>query len=447
MSATTKQTPEPRALWDALGAEEQALLRRAAASAAAEGGDASLVGGPVRDLLRGDAQIHDIDIVTTVDARQVAERFAAQGQADVAKTTEFGTATVHVRGDERGVIGLDFATARTETYPRPGALPAVTYPVSISDDLHRRDVTINAMALPITADGFGDLIDPTGGLADLRGGVIRILHDASFRDDPTRLYRTVRYAARFGSVVEAHTAALLREAVAGGALTTVSRDRKRHELELGLLEPDAVTCFTAFDDFGLLLATSSALVWDDWVATRVRHYVGHTDASSLRASLGRAERFVPTLFPIWAFFVSRQDDATVDRLLTDVPVGAMEQPVRWLVRVWREREFIATSPRLSMLAPLLDRLHVPEVQSLLHGEPAAARATEFFERQRHIREQDIRWARSFGNLLRELGIPSGPVYKEILTALRNARLDGRVDSAEEAEEFIRIYRKEHDLTP
>ncbi|HEY8291975.1 MAG TPA: hypothetical protein VIG44_05785, partial [Thermomicrobiales bacterium] len=256
MTAPLATQPNPSALWDALSAMQRAVLLRAAASAALEGGTAYLVGGPVRDLLRGEMCLHDIDIVTTADARHIARRFAVQERAEVAKTTDFGTATVRATDDDGGITSVDFATARTETYPRPGALPVVTFPATINADLHRRDLTINAMALPITLQGFGKLLDPTGGMTDLHGGIIRILHDASFRDDPTRLYRAARYAARFGFIIEPHTSMLLRAAIADGALTTISADRKRHELELGLREADPVACFAAFNAYGLLRATS-----------------------------------------------------------------------------------------------------------------------------------------------------------------------------------------------
>lgn len=445
MSATTMQTPEPSALWRALAAGERALLLRAAESAIAEGGDAYLVGGPVRGLLRGDVHLHDIDIVTTVDARRVAQRFAAGGEADVTKTTDFGTATIHLRDDVRGIIGLDFATARTEAYPQPGALPAVTFPATIDEDLLRRDLTVNAMALPITTHGFGGLIDPTGGLADLRRGMIRILHDASFRDDPTRLYRAVRYAARFAFIVDPHTAALIRDAVAAGALGTISRDRKRRELELGLLEHDPVACFAAFDAFGLLLATSPALVWDDWVANRLRHAIPRADASPRRAARAQAERFDPMLAPIWASFVARHDDATVDALITDVSPKRMQRLVRRLVRVWRERDFIASAPRLSALRPLLEKLRGPEVLALLDDDPAATRAAAFYAALQRTRRQEIGGHDS--TYLMKRGIPQSPVYGEILGALRGARLDGRVRTRQESEEFIETSLRERGLAP
>src|SRR5205085_768337 len=149
-----------------------------------------------------------------------------------------------------------------------GALPTVTFPASIADDLRRRDFTINAMALPLTADGFGPLVAVPHAPDDLRDGHLRVLHDASFRDDPTRLFRAVRYAARYGFALESHTDALFAAAIATRALDTISPARKRHEIELGMLEADGVGCLAAFAAHGLLAAASSALVWDGWVAAK-----------------------------------------------------------------------------------------------------------------------------------------------------------------------------------
>ena len=417
MMRARPDNPDPSALWAALSTSQRGMLLRAAASAEQEGGEAFLVGGPVRDLLRGDARLHDIDIVTTADARRVAQRFAAMGNANVAKTTDFGTATIRV-SDGVSEASVDFATARTETDPQPGVLPVVAFPARIAEDLRRRDVSINAMALPITPQGFGRLLDPTGGLADLWTGVMRVLHDASFRDDPTRLYRAARYAARFGFTIEPHTASLLHAAVADGALTTISPDRKRHELDLGIRERHPVACFDRYDACGLLRATSPVLIWDAWVATRMR-------------------RVAPSAWPIWAFFVCRQDDTAVARLLTDLAVRAMQRPIRRLVDVWRERDTITDALRLSALSLLLEKAPEPDVLVLLHGEPSAQRAEAFYERLHYIHCQDRRWDTSFADRLIEFGVTPGPVFGEILGALRDARLDGEVETQEEAETFVR----------
>jgi tRNA nucleotidyltransferase (CCA-adding enzyme) len=172
-----------------------------------------LVGGAVRDLLleRGRA---DIDLVVVGDAAALASQLGA----DVVSHERFGTAKVKLDGHE-----LDIAAARSESYPERGALPVVEPAAEIEADLRRRDFTINAMAIPLR--GEPRLIDPHGGRDDLATGQLRVLHDDSFVDDPTRAIRAARYAARFGFELERRTAKLLR----GANLGTVSADRRDAE--------------------------------------------------------------------------------------------------------------------------------------------------------------------------------------------------------------------------
>jgi len=174
-----------------------------------------VVGGAIRDLLLGGPRT-DLDLVVVGDATALAERLGGAG----AEHARFGTVKVEVEGHE-----VDIATARTETYPKPGALPVVAPAAGIEEDLGRRDFTINALAIPLA--GEPRLIDPYGGRADLDQRLLRVLHDRSFEDDPTRAIRAARYAARFGFQLEPGTEALLRKT----DLTTVSADRRRAELE------------------------------------------------------------------------------------------------------------------------------------------------------------------------------------------------------------------------
>src|SRR6187399_1791526 len=187
---------------------ELALVREVA------GDPVYLVGGAVRDLLLGRGRA-DIDLVVEGDASALAGRLGA----DVISHERFGTAKVRLDGHE-----VDIAGARSESYPHPGALPVIAAGVDLADDLRRRDFTINAMAIPLL--GEPRLIDPHGGRGDLARGQLRVLHDDSFADDPTRAIRAARYAARFGLALEQHTAELLGKT----DLDTVSADRREAEL-------------------------------------------------------------------------------------------------------------------------------------------------------------------------------------------------------------------------
>ena len=181
-----------------------------------------LVGGAVRDLLRG-AEPVDLDLALEGDARAAAATVAERLGGEVVDWERFGTAEVR---SPALPLSVNFATARRESYPEPGALPDVE-PAGIDEDLARRDFTVNAMAMALPGD---TLIDPYSGKADLEAGVIRVLHARSFVDDPTRLLRALRYEARLGARLDERTEELAREAIASGALDTVSGKRIRDEL-------------------------------------------------------------------------------------------------------------------------------------------------------------------------------------------------------------------------
>jgi len=195
-----------------------------------------LVGGAVRDLLLGRGRA-DVDLVVEGDAAALAERLGAE----VVAHERFATAKLTLDGH-----GLDFATARTESYSQPGALPVVEPAASLEQDLARRDFTINAMAIPLQDEAR--LVDPHGGRADLDAGLLRVLHPRSFVDDPTRALRAARYAARFGFALEPETGALLRAADLG----TVSADRRAAELGRLAAEATAPRALALLLDWGLI---------------------------------------------------------------------------------------------------------------------------------------------------------------------------------------------------
>jgi tRNA nucleotidyltransferase (CCA-adding enzyme) len=195
-----------------------------------------LVGGAVRDLLLGRGR-SDVDLVVVGDAAALASKLGAEP----VEHERFATAKVKLDGHE-----VDIATARAESYPRPGALPEVEPAADIETDLGRRDFTINAMAIPL--QGEPRLIDPHGGRADLEAGRLRILHAGSFADDPTRALRAARYAARFGFAPEPETEALLPAA----DLTTVSADRRQTGLLRLAAEPEAARGFELLTEWGLV---------------------------------------------------------------------------------------------------------------------------------------------------------------------------------------------------
>lgn len=203
-----------------------------------------LVGGPVRDLLLGRHDVVDVDITLEHDSSPFARALAKHIGGRVRSFPQF--LTYKVTAD--GLPDIDIATARTEKYRKPGALPSVA-PGRLSDDLLRRDFSINAIAVDILG---GAIHDPANGVADVDLRQIRILHDQSFADDPTRIYRALRLGARLGFALDPHTEALMRAAVAAGALTSVSRERIWRELFLTMDEAAAPRALTALAEAGAL---------------------------------------------------------------------------------------------------------------------------------------------------------------------------------------------------
>jgi tRNA nucleotidyltransferase (CCA-adding enzyme) len=220
-----------------------------------------LVGGVVRDLLLG-ADGADLDVAIEGDAEALADVPGYEPERDEL----FLTGRLEVDGQT-----IDVAQTRAETYTHPGALPEVR-PAPIGEDLARRDFTVNAMSYPLREDA--ELIDPHGGLEDLRAGRLRVLHERSFIDDPTRALRAARYAARFGFDLDADTARLLAEA----DLSTVSEDRVQNELQKIAAEDHPARALQVIVDWGLMptldpaapgrvaevARLASAPPWADW---------------------------------------------------------------------------------------------------------------------------------------------------------------------------------------
>jgi tRNA nucleotidyltransferase (CCA-adding enzyme) len=227
---------------------------RLLAAAARTDAEVFLVGGAVRDLLLKRSP-RELDVVVAGDASAFARMLGTP-----VEHLRFGTAIVELDGAR-----VDVAHSRRERYPAPGALPQVE-PASIDEDLLRRDFTVNAIAVMLdrrqAATGEVSLHAAPGALEDLRSGQLRVLHDASFIEDPTRLLRLARYAARLEFTIEPHTAALAAAAVKARALDTISGARTGAELRLALVEPDAVGALAAIDELGLLTAIHPRMRFD-----------------------------------------------------------------------------------------------------------------------------------------------------------------------------------------
>jgi tRNA nucleotidyltransferase (CCA-adding enzyme) len=365
-----------------------------------------LVGGAVRDLLMEGAP-PDLDIVAEDDASGLVQRLGGT----VVRHERFGTWTVAL--DD---FTYDIAQARSETYSVPGALPEVR-PAGLEEDLRRRDFTVNAIALALGGPRPGELRAAPGGLEDLERRRLRVLHPASFLDDPTRLFRLVRYRTRLGFEPESTTHELARAAVAEGAPATVSRSRIGAELRLLAREPDPLTALLGLHEFALE------------PAIHPRFGLGRDDPESNREVGIRALALLPG--------DGRPDRLVLALAMRDIPGRELWDLLDRLAFEAEDRQVIvvgATGARDAARA-LAATSRPSDVAAVAHGKPpelialagalgARAPAQAWLERLRHVR-LDI----DGGDLLRA-GVPEGPSVGRGLAAALAAKLDGRLDGRE-----------------
>ena len=239
-----------KALQDRTRPDLWALITRLADLAANRASPLYIVGGRVRDLLL-ERPATDLDLVVEGDALELVRALALDQGGEAVVHPRFGTATYR-----NGTLRFDLATARTETYSRPGVLPDVR-PGPIEEDLARRDFTVNAMALRLSPPDAGTLLDRFGSRQDVEDGLIRVLHDGSFVDDPTRTMRAIRYEQRLGFQIEPSTLTLLSRDL--HLLPSVGVDRLRRELDLFLLEPAPELTLLRAESLGVLRTIDPAL--------------------------------------------------------------------------------------------------------------------------------------------------------------------------------------------
>ena len=368
---------------------------------------AYLVGGPVRDNLLG-LPVRDLDISVVGDAPALAARLAETANGRLTVHQRFGTATVAVQG-----ATVDLVTARRETYPRPGALPDVQ-PGDIADDLARRDFTVNAMAIPLAGEP-GTIIDPHGGQDDLCAGVIRTLHPNSFRDDPTRIFRAVRYSKRLGFAIEPDTVRDMSGALADSAMSTISGDRVRHEIDRIFMESDPLLVIQCVDEIGALRAVHPGLS------------IGHLSTDSVGDCSVSPLAWLSAL--VWTL---SEGEASVFTFRINAPSD-------WTRVIEDTNTLVRRLPQLAQpdLTPsdvcaLLDGLspHALEVGCML----STLMISTYI--QRYLADWWSVAPMLRGSDLLELGVPPGPAVGEALRALRKARLDGEAHTRRDEEVLV-----------
>lgn len=391
------------------------FMESAGLIAAKQGWSLYLVGGVVRDLLLGRSTF-DLDMVVEGDAIALGQRLAEITGGKITTHPRFGTAKL--KWDK---WTTDIATARSETYVRPGALPTAK-PGILANDLFRRDFTINAMAVELISGRWGQLIDLYGGQDDLKQKHIRILHKGSFTDDATRIWRAIRYEQRLDFNIEDNTLRLLKRDIP--QLNTISGDRIRHELELILKESAPEKVLSRADKLGVLAKIHPNLKCDDWLVEK------------FQATRQSSEAELPSVALYMALLTYSLTGSEIADLISYL---RLPKPLEQTLY-----NSINLKPKLKLLSkPKLRPSHVYE---LLNGCTATAITANWLATDSPVVHEHIqlfltklRYVKlsTTGEDLKKLGIPAGPRMKEILQKLLAARLDGEVTSRKSEEELVR----------
>ncbi|MCM8795842.1 MAG: CCA tRNA nucleotidyltransferase [Candidatus Omnitrophica bacterium] len=383
---------------------------------------AYLVGGFVRDLLLGVKNL-DLDIVVEAEGIGFAEELQRILKTKLICHKRFGTATIILKDNSK----IDIATTRKEIYPQPGSLPIVTQG-DLRDDLARRDFTINAMAISINQKDYGRLIDFFGGISDLKEKRIRILHDLSFIDDPTRILRAIRFEKRYEFQIEAQTLSLLKEAVRLNSLKNVHPHRLRDELILILKEDEPLKPIKRIQRL-----VGFRFVHPDLCSLKLKERLLY----SIQKEISWFNQNYPRRRPLdnWLIYLMG--------LCEPLGVGAVREFIKDFALRAGEAKRILDSKLIKpkfILRLKQKKLKAEEIFRLL--EPLSYEVIIFISakyKNRNLKEHikdffDIYNGMRIlisGDDLKRLGILPGPFYQKIFTEVLNAKLKGEVKTKEE----------------
>jgi tRNA nucleotidyltransferase (CCA-adding enzyme) len=402
-----------------------------------------IVGGFVRDLIL-DQPGEDFDIVVEGDAISLARTLSGKYGGRVVSHRRFGTAKWQIKeiaadlllqfGDIKGFNSddlpdtLDFIGARTEFYDYPTALPTVERS-SIKLDLHRRDFTINTMALRLDGHHNGELYDFWGGLTDLKQKQVRVLHSLSFVDDPTRMLRAVRFEQRFHFHIETRTLQLISEAK--DLLNQVSGDRIRHEFKLIFREKSPPDVFLRLESLGLLEAILPGLHWsnkqsEDWKNLFPAPVKETNSKSNINNELYWQEY-------CWLGLLIRLDPAGLEAACLRFKIRTGTIKVLMNAQKLQNRLNTLSEMSISQVVKFLDTIPEPAILAISEidaNSPGAAILRKYQEIWKNLHPTVN------GRILEQMGIPRGPNYRLILDSLRGAWLNGEIKSQVEEEKYL-----------
>jgi tRNA nucleotidyltransferase (CCA-adding enzyme) len=369
-----------------------------------------IVGGSVRDLLLG-RRLNDFDLTVEGDAIALAGSLASKHGGVVTAHKKFGTAKWFLPEKlKTDHDTLDLISARSETYKHPAALPTVKLG-SLVDDLRRRDFTINALAVRLDGSHFGELRDDLHSAEDLEKGIIRVLHPRSFIDDPTRMYRAVRYEGRYGFKIAEDTLALIPEA--RPFVEKLSAQRIRHELDLILEEPNAVSMLRRLDESDLLSIIHPTLA--------------NFNQSNL-ASVNSEDAVLQNRNSRWVLWLMHLPDQDIEFLNERLHFSADLLKVLHSASLLNANLNAVVGLKPSKVVEFLEGYSIKALEVLsiaAQDEEIKGILTKYLSDWWHVKPKTT------GHDLKKRGIPPGPKYTEILRRLRAAWLDGEVKNEDE----------------
>ncbi len=415
------------------------LLHRTSELAEEMGYPLYIVGGFPRDLLLGEPTL-DTDLVVEGDAIKLARSVARQIGARTRSHQRFGTAKIILEGRESefGVSSVDLAAARMEFYPHSAALPEVEVS-SIRADLHRRDFAINTLAIRLDPGHYGELLDYYGGTQDIKEKWIRVLHSLSFIEDPTRIMRAARFEQRLGFQIEPRSAELIDTALP--ILSRVSGERIRHELYLILQEKEPERALERLEELEALPQIDPRLAglkstWERFAALRQA-----VAAGPWTVPMGQNGRPEPGLY--LALITYHLTAPELAALANRLKIFRSDLTLLHQVLELRKHLEEIGRPELSNreLAGMLKQSSSSAV--LIHwlcagSELVRERLWQYEARLRQVQPTVD------GAYLKSLGLRPSPLFRQLLQAVRDARLDGLISTEEEEKALIARLLAERD---
>jgi tRNA nucleotidyltransferase (CCA-adding enzyme) len=387
------------------------------------GFNAYLVGGSVRDLLRGEENL-DIDIVIEGDGIAFAHSLGERLHAKVRPHQKFGTAQIFT-----DTVKLDIATARTEYYESPAALPKVETS-SIKKDLYRRDFTINTLAVKLNPKDFGILIDFFGGQRDLREKTIRVLHNLSFVEDPTRAFRAIRFSERFGFKISKHTENLIKSAIEMNLFNMLSGPRLYEELLLAFNETEPLKTLKRLSSSGLLKIIHPNLVFTEELEATLKSMQETISWFTLLFFEEKPDKGILYLMALLSALKDEDLRVTVERLSPPPRFSEMILKGMTHIKSIVKRLPIDDPVEMHMLLRNLRLEAVLFFMALSKDRKKQRMISHYLTELRNIKTILT------GDDLIKMGIPPGPVYTRILDRLLEEKLGGRLKTRDDEEQFV-----------